>query len=354
MRVAWFRAASTTSVDASALQALLAGLRAAHHIDLVTEPQAHGFVVEHALRPYDLCVYEPRNDPHSAFIWGYLFNYPGILLLRERTLHDVRVHALERYRRDTDYNAEFRFNHGHPPPETPSGFARGRWPMLRAALQASRIVVVGTASRRTALEASWPHLTVRTVAPFAAGPDQPSAAAPFPDTEVVLALQPPGEEPDLTPALSAMAAGKAVIVFEGEATADWPAFDPQTWRTRDVLAQMTPVVVSIDPRDEQHSLTLALRGLASDGPRRHALGTAAREWWTRHATPARAVSDWMRLLEEAAATPLPSLPPDWPPHLHVDGAEHLRRVTREMGLTGSVPGLESQTPVQDVGARSQS
>jgi hypothetical protein len=129
-----------------------------------------------------------------------------------------------------------------------------------------------------------------------------------------------------------MAAGKAVVVFETEHTAGWPALDPQTWQPRGWTDE-TPVVVSIDPRDEEHSLALALRRLSIDAPLRHQLGTAARAWWQRHATLDHALHAWRSILAEAATLTPPPRPPNWPRHLIADGTERARELLREFGAT---------------------
>ncbi len=171
MRVAWFRAGSSTSVDvADATSAVIDVLATTVTINVVTESRAHDFVVEHALRPYDVCVFEVRNEPGSEFIWAYLFQYSGVLVLRDRSLHDSRVRALERHRRSSDYAHEFSFNHGHASRASTGPFARGSWPMLRAPLQASRLVVVDDEQRRIALESAYPGVKVREVPPCAPGP----------------------------------------------------------------------------------------------------------------------------------------------------------------------------------------
>jgi|CXWL01.1.fsa_nt_gi hypothetical protein len=365
MRVAWFRAESFSSRhDADATSAVIAVLARTSTLDIVTETRARDFAAEHERRPYDVCVFEPRNAPGSAFLWPYLFRYPGVVVLRDRSLHDSRVRALEQPARGADYAAEFAFNHGRPPRAAEPASAPKAWPMLRAPLHASRLVVVEDQAWRTALEDAYPGVQFRDVPPCAAGPSALAEEMTVPaggalhvalirttprDTrgsveravqrardaaadvvlmpaeessrieggraDVVVVLDALHEEPSLTPALAAMAHGKAVIVFEREATALWPAFDAQTWRARDGIDGPKPVVVSIDPRDEEHSLMLALKGLASNLPRRRALGAAARAWWLAHGTPEHAASAWRRVLDEAARTPAPDRPPDWPAHL---------------------------------------
>jgi len=68
-----------------------------------------------------------------------------------------------------------------------------------------------------------------------------------------------------------------VIVLETSHTADWPAIDPQTWGPRGV-GRDEPIVVSLDPRDEEHSLVLAIQRLSSDANLRAQLVAAADRW----------------------------------------------------------------------------
>jgi hypothetical protein len=77
-----------------------------------------------------------------------------------------------------------------------------------------------------------------------------------------------------------MAARKPVIVLETTTTAEWPALDPQTWRPRGFSSD-PPIVVSLDPRDEEHSLVLAIQRLSTDAALRWRLGDAAHAWATK-------------------------------------------------------------------------
>ena len=146
-------------------------------------------------------------------------------------------------------------------------------------------------------------------------------------SSLTLEWPPKGDAP--TPALAAMSAGKAVVAFETEETADWPALNPQTWKPRDFPGVGGhPIIVSIDPRDEEHSLKLAMRRLSTDAALRQQLGDAAREWWTTHATVGHAVKAWEAIIAEALTLPplAPRLTPD-------DGSGRAREILSEFGVT---------------------
>jgi hypothetical protein len=112
--------------------------------------------------------------------------------------------------------------------------------------------------------------------------DQTSTDRDVPNADVIVSLPwPPATGHDAA-ALAAMAARKTVIVLETSSTAEWPALDPQTWQPRGFLADL-PVVVSLDPRDEEHSLVLAIQRLSADAALRARLAQAAYEWSQRRA-----------------------------------------------------------------------
>ena len=135
-----------------------------------------------------------------------------------------------------------------------------------------------------------------------------------------------------TLALLGMAARKPVIVLEVEATAAWPAFDPQTWQPRGYLDD-TPIVISIDPRDEEHSLMLALVRLARDRALRQSLANAGYEWWRTHATREHALRAWHTLIAEGPAGDEHAPPPR-------DGSERARALLERFDLpAGLLPGI---------------
>ena len=100
------------------------------------------------------------------------------------------------------------------------------------------------------------------------------------DADVIVSLPWPVTNDSQAPALAAMAARKPVIVLETTSTAEWPALDPQTWQPRG-FGKDAPIVVSLDPRDEEHSLVLAIRRLSNDPALRTRLADAAHTWATK-------------------------------------------------------------------------
>ena len=97
------------------------------------------------------------------------------------------------------------------------------------------------------------------------------------DADVIVSLSWPARAEARADALAAMAARKPVIVLETSHTADWPALDPQTWGPRG-LSRDAPIMVSLDPRDEEHSLVLAIHRLSNDANLRARLVAAADRW----------------------------------------------------------------------------
>ena len=93
MRIAWFSPLPpdrTGIADYSA--AVLPLLDAAGlAIDRFEERNAHDFVWRHRHAAYDLIVYQLGNAPWHDFMWGYLFRYPGLVVLHDARLHHARA-----------------------------------------------------------------------------------------------------------------------------------------------------------------------------------------------------------------------------------------------------------------------
>ena len=129
------------------------------------------------------------------------------------------------------------------------------------------------------------------------------------------------------PWLRALAAGRPTITTDLAHTADLPALDPRTWSLPD---GREPITVSIDIVDEDHSLRLAMRRLATDAELRQRLGRAAAAYWRREHSMERMVEDYGRVLDCAVGAPLPT--PDLPAHLRANTTGHLHELLAPFGL----------------------
>jgi hypothetical protein len=373
MRLAWFRSRSVDAADRLDPTAAVIRLLHNHDIDVITAARAHDFVWRNHHDPVDLCVFELDAGTDAAFIWPYLFRYPGVLAISGASLHNGRAALLEQQDRGADYHAEFTFNEGHAPPERYRRLPRGSWPMHRAAISASRLVVVPDRALAARLQADYADARVRYVplgieageatavpapgrplrcAVFGAGRTtlaaraaeratagalpldiiEASGADDLDACDVVAALTWPAHGESLMPALAGLAAGKPTIVFDTEATADWPTLDPQTWRPRGSAGSTPPIAIAIDPRDEEHSLMLALRRLAGEPGLRDSLSQAGRKWWLANATLTKAVRGWEEAIEEGLRVTPPARPADWPPHLSADGTAGTRALLERFGV----------------------
>jgi len=379
MRLAWFR---PDSDDADDLAPVIEGLRASHDVRVVDARAAHDFVWQAAQGAFDLCVYELDDSFAHQYIWPYLLHYPGVVALRTSSLHTWRAISLVHQHRDADRDAEMIFADGAGRNDAPWPLLRGAWSTWRVPVLASRLTVVTDDALASSIHDACPAARV-VVAPTGV-PDPGAASAPTlhgseiriqPPTgmsprtfraalgrflqasatsfalvdelnaaDVVVAVQWPTFGRPMTQALAAFAAGRAVIVAETASTARWPTLDPQTWQPRSLSVGVggteAPIAISIDPRDEEHSLMLALVRLANDAALRASLGRAARAWWEQHATVGRAVHGWQALLDEARTLPAPPRPAGWPAHLDADGGGLAATILDDFGLRLKAWGLD--------------
>jgi len=379
MRLAWFRPVTHVSDPLDDTAALVAALGGDYRIEVFDEARAHDFIRADFRMPFDVCVFELGDTPQHAYVWPYLLQRPGVLRLRSLSVHESRSQSLRRQHRERDRALELAF---------------GDWDLTAAPILASRMTVVSDAHVAARFQRAFPTALVR-VAPLGVrglvrnevpnqvrdqvpgqardqvpgqAPNQNqdrsltpivgaidssrnaviqravgrardagapleliagSAESVLEKADIVLAMTWPSAD-ELTIALAGMAAGRPVIVLETEITAGWPALDPQTWQPRGWSSQ-PPIVISIDPRDEEHSLSLALRRLATEPALRDALGSAAHTWWRRQATLDHAVQAWRAILTEAVTVSPPTRPSNWPAHLTADGTERARELLGEFG-----------------------
>jgi glycosyltransferase involved in cell wall biosynthesis len=144
-------------------------------------------------------------------------------------------------------------------------------------------------------------------------------------SDVVLSMRWPSARETSASWLRAIAAGRPTVITDLAQQVDVPTLDPRSWTAidaRPTLGAREPVAVSIDILDEAHSLTLALKRLATDGGLRARLGSAALSYWAAEHTVDRMASAYDELLRETMTMPERSA--TLPAHLRPDAAAHAR------------------------------
>jgi glycosyltransferase involved in cell wall biosynthesis len=147
--------------------------------------------------------------------------------------------------------------------------------------------------------------------------------------------------------LHCLAAARPTIVTDLAHMVDVPSLDPRTWTPRYVPADGTPAqapatplepaCVGVDILDEEHSLGLAMRRLATDARLRASLGRAGRRLWEDRFTLHRMVADYLDAIDEARGAPLPGAEArgGFPEHFLSDGTEQASALVRAMGVDES-------------------
>jgi len=166
--------------------------------------------------------------------------------------------------------------------------------------------------------------------------------------DVCLCLRWPSSRETSASWLRCLAAGRPTVITDLAQTIDVPGLDPRSWKLRFVprraseggagAAPAGPACVGIDILDEDHSLRLALRRLATDPRLRETLGSNARRLWAERFTLDRMASGYHDAIAAACAVPVPDLTSRrarLPRHLLADGSEHAARLLRETGLPES-------------------
>jgi glycosyltransferase involved in cell wall biosynthesis len=157
--------------------------------------------------------------------------------------------------------------------------------------------------------------------------------------DVTLNLRWPTARETSGPWLRALAAGRATIVTDLIHTTHVPSLDPRTWT---VVRPTDPVCVAIDILDEDHSLRLALRRLATDAALRERLGRAAREYWIHEHSVERMVDDYEQVLDRSRRERPQAGLDGAPIHLRPNGDATLRALLAPFGFVQGWPfGTES-------------
>ena len=164
------------------------------------------------------------------------------------------------------------------------------------------------------------------------------------------------------PWLRALAAARPTMTIDLAHLVDVPSIDPRTWKVNALagirgpgsgirptisgnhpdddsnrrsdpgsrIPDPEPVTIAIDILDEDHSLRLAMRRLATDPALRASLGAAGQRYWDREHSMPRMVDDYERALVEAAALPAPNA--ELPAHLVNDGDRLLNELLSGFGV----------------------
>jgi glycosyltransferase involved in cell wall biosynthesis len=150
-------------------------------------------------------------------------------------------------------------------------------------------------------------------------------------SDVCLCLRWPSSRETSAAWLRAVAAGRPTMVTDLVHTAGTPALDPRNWMP---LHAPDPVAVSIDVLDEDHSLRIGMRRLATDERLRRELGANARRLWSGHYRIEPMVAKYVEAIDAAAVLPVPddSVRIRLPEHFLADGTVPVARRLRALGL----------------------
>jgi glycosyltransferase involved in cell wall biosynthesis len=135
--------------------------------------------------------------------------------------------------------------------------------------------------------------------------------------------------------LRCLAAGKPTVISDLAHLTEVPVIDPRSMATLTVGDRSPddrkPIALIVELTDEVQMLRLAIRRLAESRELRERLGSAARRYWSRHATVEIMAQDYEALLERARTSePNPHQP--WPAHLVVNGSEQARAIASHVGV----------------------
>ena len=139
------------------------------------------------------------------------------------------------------------------------------------------------------------------------------------------------------PWIRSLALSRATIIVDLAHQPHVPVLDPRTWRRHGPCEELSSdadakaIAVAIDILDEDHSLRLAMRRLATDSALRDRLGREARRYWEREHTVARMADDYARAIALAMDQPVPN--PKLPAHLRPDPAEFATGLLARAGAT---------------------
>jgi glycosyltransferase involved in cell wall biosynthesis len=132
------------------------------------------------------------------------------------------------------------------------------------------------------------------------------------------------------PWLRCLALGLPTVIVDLVHLAGVPSIDPRTWQPHGGRTSAEPLCIAVDILDEDHSLGLAMRRLATQPALRERLGHAAAEYWRREHAPEHMVEDYLALIDRALHRGVPQ--PALPAHLLADGGRVLDAIAAQFGV----------------------
>ncbi len=160
--------------------------------------------------------------------------------------------------------------------------------------------------------------------------------------DVSLNLRWPTARETSGPWLRALAAGRPTVVIDLLQLGDVPTMDPRTWQLNPSSIVHRPassehaVAIGIDIVDEDHSLRLAMRRLATDADLRSTLGRAGQAYWQREHTIEAMTQDYQSAFARCASYGEMAAGGGngvrMPDHLTPTGTETLRALLAPFGI----------------------
>jgi glycosyltransferase involved in cell wall biosynthesis len=132
------------------------------------------------------------------------------------------------------------------------------------------------------------------------------------------------------PWLRCLALGLPTVIVDLAHLAHVPSLDARTWQLHGGGTGAAPVCIAVDILDEDHSLGLAMRRLATQPALRERLGPTAADYWRREHAPDLMVDDYANLIERALHRGAPSAA--LPVHLLADGGRVLDEIGGQFGV----------------------
>jgi glycosyltransferase involved in cell wall biosynthesis len=166
-------------VDAAAVpvQARLAD--AAPAAGAIRVISAHDLLWRRRRGHYDIAVYQIGNSRAHGFVWPYLLQWPGLVVLHDARLHHARAVSLLTTAQADAYRHEFAWSHPDVSIDAAELAVNGfdgtyyhQWPMRRAILEAARVVAVHSRGVIDELRAEAPDAQIEYL-PLGEGRDAP-------------------------------------------------------------------------------------------------------------------------------------------------------------------------------------